>query len=437
MISLYRLLFLPALLLALPYYAFRMWRRGGYGKDFAHRFGRFPRLEPPPSGTRRIWVQAVSVGEVLAVGPLIQALRTGRPVEIVLTTTTSTGYAEARRRYTEVTRAIGVFPLDFWLFSRAAWDRIRPDAIILTESELWPEHLHQAQRRGVPAFLVNARMSDTSFNRYQSIRPLAARLLGKFARLYAASELDRKRLLDLGADSTHAICTGSIKCDVPCPPPLDENGRRTLREELGFAAPGGQPPFVLLGSSTWPGEEEALLLIQKRLIERGLDCRLLLVPRHAERGGELLRLLEKQPLPWHRRSRREASNGSARINLADTTGELARLSQAADLAFIGKSLPPNAGGQTPIEAAALGIPILMGPKMTNFKDIARSLVRAGAARQVPDADALANATFELARDPAARQRMSHAGQEWHARNRGSARRISQDILVQLFPAEKS
>ncbi|MFO8026778.1 MAG: glycosyltransferase N-terminal domain-containing protein, partial [Opitutales bacterium] len=130
MILLYRTLFLPALVLALPYYLLRMWRRGGYGKDFQHRLGRFRRLDPPAEGKTRIWLQAVSVGEVLAVGPLIESLQQNDGVEIVLTTTTSTGYQEARKRYTQLVHGIGIFPLDFWLFSRLAWRRIQPQAII-------------------------------------------------------------------------------------------------------------------------------------------------------------------------------------------------------------------------------------------------------------------------------------------------------------------
>ena len=132
MIWFYRLLYLPALLIALPYYLVRMWRRGGYARSFQHRFGRFHRMDASAETTTRIWLQAVSVGEVLAVGPLIEALQRDGGVEIVLTTTTSTGYAEARKRYAGKVERIGIFPLDFWLFNRAAWKRIQPDAIILT-----------------------------------------------------------------------------------------------------------------------------------------------------------------------------------------------------------------------------------------------------------------------------------------------------------------
>ncbi len=437
MIWIYRLLFLPALLLALPYYLYRMRKRGGYGKDFLHRFGRFQQLPAPAGGKKRVWLQAVSVGEVLAIGPLIDELQKNGEIEIVLTTTTSTGYAEARKRYAENVFRVGIFPLDFWPCSRAAWRRIRPHAVILTESELWPEHLHQARRRGASTFLVNARMSDTSFNRYQSLGGLASWLFSQVDHIYASSELDLKRLLSLGGDDVHMTCTGSIKCDVPVPTDLSPGERGELRASLGFPTESGNEPFVLLGSSTWPGEEAVLLKIQRTLIEAGHDCRLLLVPRHAERRAEILRLLEDQELSWHQRSISPRPKEPVRIHLADTTGELARLTQSADLTFIGKSLPPNDGGQTPIEAAGLGIPLLMGPNMTNFKAIAEALVRNGAGKQVPDAETLEATVRQLADDPHTRANMSEAGRAWHRKNRGSSRRIAEGILADLRGSDDS
>jgi len=435
MIWFYRLFFLPALLLALPYYLLRMWRRGGYRKSFSHRFGCLPRLPPPADGKLRIWLQAVSVGEVLAIGPLLEELQKRGTIEIVLTTTTSTGYAEARKRYLDRVLCCAVFPLDFWPFSRAAWKRLRPDALILTESELWPEHLHQAGRRQVPAFLVNARISDRSYARYRKLGRLPLRLFSRLDHLYAATELDRERLLSLGADDFRVTCSGSIKFDVPLPDLLDDAARAALRAELGFGPSDNEDRFVLMGSSTWPGEEALLIEIQRELLECGVDCRLLLVPRHAERGAEIRRLLERQNLSWHQRSAGAKAPPDIRIHLADTTGELPRLTQAADLAFVGKSMPPNAGGQTPIEAAGLGIPVVIGPNMTNFQSVARSLVRREAAIQVADPPGLGEAVRRLADAPDLRRAMGAAGREWHRRNRGSSARIANGILTHLFPGD--
>jgi 3-deoxy-D-manno-octulosonic-acid transferase len=408
-----------------------MWRRGGYGKDFQHRLGRFRRLDPPAGGKTRIWLQAVSVGEVLAVGPLIEALQKNGRIEIVLTTTTSTGYVEARKRYADRVLSIGIFPLDFWLFARLAWKRIQPDAIILTESELWPEHLHQAKTRAVPAYLVNARMSDTSFKRYKKLPSLVCRLLKKFSAIFAASEHDASRLRQLGVAPERIQSIGSIKIDVPLPDQLDSNLLDQLLKELGFFHSEDRSPLILLGSSTWPGEESALIEIVAALRATGIDLRLLLVPRHAERRAEIISLLEQQALPWHQRSTGIKPTQEIIIHLADTTGELSRLCQAADLAFIGKSLPPNEGGQTPIEAAGLGVPTLMGPNMNNFKALAKSLVRAGAALTVKDVSELKEKVEALIKDHDKRLAMGAAGREWHQKNRGSSQRIADEILAGL------
>ena len=158
MIWLYRLLFLPTLLVAAPYYLRRMRKRGGYGPNFSHRFGGTPPLPPKRPGVRRIWLQAVSVGEMLAIGPLLEALRQDGTVEIYLTTTTSTGHQLARERYGPLVVALGYFPLDWWPFSWRAWRRIQPDLAILMEGERWPEHIRQAARRRVPVLSINARL---------------------------------------------------------------------------------------------------------------------------------------------------------------------------------------------------------------------------------------------------------------------------------------
>jgi 3-deoxy-D-manno-octulosonic-acid transferase len=201
-----------------------------------------------------------------------------------------------------------------------------------------------------------------------------------------------------------------------------------LRKELGFE---NEAAFVLLGSSTWPGEETALLEAQAALRASGVDCRLLLVPRHAERGRSVAKELGVQSLTWHQRSiKRQAPTGNL-IYLADTTGELSRLSQVADLVFIGKSLAPNEGGQNPIEVAALGLPMLFGPRMSNFKDVARALRESGAAWVVDDASCLREAVLALAGDPATRVEMGAAGRVGHARNGGSSERIAEGIRVDL------
>ena len=414
MLWLYRLLFIPALVVLAPRYGLRMRKRGGYGENFAHRFGRHPRLTRRGAATR-VWLQAVSVGEMLAIGPILEALhRDG--VEVYLTTTTSTGYRLANDRYRGLTIGIGYFPIDWWPFVAAAWDRIAPDLVVLTEGERWPEHLHRAAKRRVPVICVNARLSDRSFARMKSFRPATRLMLDGITRLLPGSAEDAARFLALGMPRERVITTGNIKLDLQITP-LDAVQRAQLRRELGLA----DDTLVLLGSSTWPGEEQALIAAWQKARGAGLRCSLLIVPRHAERRIEIERELSRDGLRFHFRSRGAAA-GAVDVAVADTTGELRKLTQLADLVFVGKSLPPHTEGQTPVEAAALEKPILFGPGMSNFRVIARDLVQRGAARIVQDGAALAAASEDLLRDAPRRATLAAAAAAWRRENAGAVER---------------
>ncbi|MDD3180177.1 MAG: glycosyltransferase N-terminal domain-containing protein [Opitutaceae bacterium] len=424
MIFLYRLLFLPALLVAAPYYLWRMHRRGGYSDGFWHRFGGVPELPAKRPGVRRIWLQAVSVGEMLAISPLLEAFRHDKSVEIYLTTTTSTGYKLALEKYRDWTVGLGYFPLDFWAFSSRAWRHVQPDLAILMEGERWPEHLRQAQQRGVPVLCINARMSDRSWRRLHRFRRILPALSVGITRLAAAAKRDEQRFRALGISTGNLETSGNLKLDVKIPLlPDDEKVR--LRRELGLGN-----GLVLLGSSTWAGEESALLLTLRVARERGLKVSLLIVPRHAERRGELRALLEKSGLRFHFRSEGPAP-GEVDVTVADTTGELRRLTQLADLVFVGKSLAPHDGGQTPVEAAILGKPILHGPRMTNFREIVRTLKETGATRMVDNHSVLVAAAVELLQDAAQREKMAVAARAWADVNRGATERTLAIIRTEL------
>lgn len=416
MIWLYRALFLPALLLSAPYYGLRMLRRGGYGLDFSHRFGRQKNLPPPAAGKKRIWIQAVSVGEVEALYPLIDLLNARGDIETVVTTTTSTGYAVLRKKYAGKIFYAGIFPFDFFPFSKSAWDRIKPDAVAMMEGELWPEHLHRAAERKVPALLINARMSDRSFRRYSRFPWIARRLLDKLSLVAASGELDMGRFLSLGANPRKTFCAGNLKFDSKPAEELGERERAELRGQLGFE----KDSFVLLGSSTWPGEEEMLLRAAAKLRAGGIDCRLLLVPRHAERRAQIIDLIKN--LPHCVRSVSPQASKGTLAYLADTTGELRTLTQVADLAFIGKSLPPNDGGQTPIDCAALGVPMVYGPNMTNFRRICATLEESAAAVKVPNADEAIAEIARLAKNPDLRATLADSAKRWRSSNVGAAKR---------------
>ena len=412
MLWLYRLVFLPALLLLAPRYLLRMRRRGGYAEDFSHRFGGHPRLKAKKDGRPRVWLQAVSVGEMLAIGPLLEGLKRDG-AEIYLTTTTSTGYRLAVDRYAGLVTGVGYFPIDWWWFSARAWRRIAPDLAILTEGERWPEHLEQARRRGVPVVCINARLSDKSFGRMRRW-PAAARLMvGGLARVLAAAPGDAERFAALGVPRERLAVTGNIKLDVRLTP-LDAAARVQLRAELGLPAQGA----VLVGASTWPGEEAALVAAWRAAQAAGSACALLVVPRHAERRTELEKYFAKENVRVHFRSRGAATR-EVEVAVGDTTGELRKLLQLADLVFVGKSLAPHTEGQTPVEAAALAKPILCGPGMSNFRAIVDELRARGAAREVADPAALAAATVELLRDGAARSRLAGAAAAWRQENGGA------------------
>lgn len=417
----YRILFPTLLVLTLPYYLWRMLRRGGYAADFSHRLGFFPAMGPVPAGRRRFWIQAVSVGEIQAIGPLLRRLKSSGNVEIVLTTTTSTGYRIAKELHRADADRIGIFPADLWPCSALAWRRIRPDVVVLVEGELWPEHLAQARRHGVPAVLINGRLSDRSFARHLRLRPLSRRLFARFSAILAGSEEDARRFRELGLSP---ITTGNLKFDVAPPSPADPAAAARLRESLGFAG----CDCVLLGSSTWPGEEAMLLRAVSALRRSGPDVRLLLVPRHAERRNEVSRDVEASGLKWHLRSSGAAAPAGTVVHVADTTGELRTLTAAADLAFCGKSLPPNEGGQTPVEAAAAGLAIVYGPKMTNFHEMCRQLEAAGAALRAEDAAQAEAVIARLVRDPQERKSVAARALRWCADNRGATERTAVALL---------
>lgn len=423
MIWIYRLLFLPMFLISCPYFFGRMIKRGGYAKDFSHRFGCVPVLPPRRNGVHRVWIQAVSVGETEAVAPLLRELKKRENVEVILTTTTSTAYKIIREKYADLVLAYACFPMDFWPFSAKAWRRFDPSVAVLMEGELWPEHLTQARSRGVPVFVLNARLSDKSFRRYRAVSRLSRWLLSQVKFFCAGTKNDFDRFKTLGVPAEKIAFTGNMKFDVAAGEIFSEADAAALKKELGF--PADAP--VLLGSSTWAGEEKMLLETFEEARKTMPALRLLICPRHAERRAEIASIFEKTSWKWFLRSRAKAGEidvpADADICVADTTGELRKLTHLAQLAFVGKSLPPNNGGQTPIECAALGVPVVYGPAMTNFKDVCRSLEDCGAAIRVHDAAEAKTQILSLLSDASAREKMGTAARTWHAGNQGATARV--------------
>lgn len=397
----YNILFSVGFLLLLPKFIFRMCRRGGYAVDFTQRFGRYePALKARLQEGGWVWVQAVSVGELFVAFRVMDAIRGRHPaVRFVLTTNTSTGYAIGRKKM-DARDALLYFPLDFPPIMRRVLNLLRPSAIVLIENEMWPNMVRYAHRRGIPVTLVNGRISEHSFKGYLKLRPFTQALLPRIFLFCAQTKCDAERLCTLGAPKERMRVTGSAKYDVIQADPEGERQAGLILREAGFTP--GTP--LLLGASTWPGEEAILLDIFKTLRKEAGPLNLCLAPRHVERREEVLRDIREAGLTCTLRSGLPGKKPDAPgdVFLLDTTGELKNYYTHADVLFVGKSLTQH-GGQNPIEPAFYGKPIITGPHMENFTGIMDDFIRAGALVQVDDRDGLQNALKKLLADESFRR----------------------------------
>ena len=394
-----------------------MIKRGGYGKKLFYRLGCWPTLLPKNSNKKRIWIQAVSVGELSSINTLLQAFIADPKIEIILSGTTSTGQEIAEKKHAKDILALGPFPLDWFPFSSLAWSRIQPDLAICVDSELWPEHMYQAKKRGVPFFIVNARLSDRSFSRLGSLGIFRNLLLPNNLRILASSEKQRQRWITIGLDEQRTCNTGNLKVDIAPHNPTTEAIKNRKKEELGFSTSS----IVLVGISTWPGEEEFLLQCLTEIRDKKLDARLLLIPRHAERREEIVDNLNAFPFPFQQRTCPDENQPDTLVDLADTTGELNKLIQSADLAFLGKTLPPRHEGQNPIEPISIGLPLVVGPKCTNFSETCDELLIRGAVQQGESFIKVKKIILQLFQSESQRKKMRQAGLDWR-KDQGSPTR---------------
>lgn len=408
MIIIYRIAFPFVALLASPYFLYRMLRRGGYGVKFHYRFGLFPRIKKKSPQCKRIWIQAVSVGELSSISKILDSLFQSEKTEIVLTGTTSTGLTMAAQKYRQRVLSHGPFPLDWWFFSCLAWSKIQPDLIITVDSELWPEHFHQASMRGVPVLIINARLSDRTFQRIQSSKIARKLLLPKGLEILTTSERQASRWAEIGVAKEHIEIVGNLKIDAaPEFNPLQISPQQ-LRNQFGFK----ENSLVIAGISTWSGEEELLIETMVALRKQEIDVRILLIPRHAERRKKITSMLESKDVSYHLRTHSAQAPENTLVYLADTTGELATLIQCADLALGGKTLPPNQGGQNPIEPISLGIPLVLGPNYQNFHQTCGDLLVHDALIAAKSADDTKSSLIELATSPEKRTVLRARALEW-------------------------
>lgn len=398
---LYNLLFPAVYGLMLPRFTMRMLRRGGYGPGFMQRFGFYDRaLRRKLGSRRRIWIHAVSVGETGVAARYMQGLREADPsVSFVLSTTTSTGYREGTRilRGEDV---IVYYPADLpWIVRRVL--RIAdPSAMLLTEGEMWPNMVWTASSRRIPVILVNGRLSERSYRRALRVKWLTRSVLSCVDLMLVQSKGDAERLVSLGAGISTVHVTGNAKFDLPGGGKTEDQAGWSLLEQAGM----GRGDRIIVGGSTWAGEERVLVDAWRRIRTEIGGTRLVLVPRHFERADDVEREIAGMGVGVTRRSRLQAGNvPEGNVLLVDTTGELRNLYACATVVFVGKSLTAH-GGQNFIEPAALGKPVITGSFLENFTDVAREFMSEDAMIQVQDAKQLEDEMLRLLREPeAARQ----------------------------------
>ena len=400
----------------LPLFLLRLWWRGfanpAYRERWRERLGRYA---TPSSLTRPLWIHAVSVGEVGAAGPLIKALRAQHPaLPILITTTTPTGF-DTVERVLGVDFVHAYFPYDYTAAVARFVAHFAPRALVLMETELWPNVIYHSRRRGLPVFLVNGRLAEKSTRRYARLGSLVREMVGALSGAAMQTTNDRARLCELGADPARVEVTGSLKFDVAIPASIFEEAA-ALRRDLGAQRP------ILMAGSTRPGEEALLLGVCRALKAQFDSLLLILAPRHPERFAEVAELCRKQGLTLQTRQHGTRCVPEIEIFLLDTMGEMTRFYAASDVAFVGGSLVPL-GGHNLLEPAALGVPVVAGPHLFNFAEIAQKLSEGGALSVGQNAADITAHVAALLDDSDARDHAGCGGRAIVEANRGATARV--------------
>jgi len=431
--TVYNILFWAFFILSSPYYFMRMQRRGGWRAGFWERFGHYDAsLKQALTNRHVLWIHAVSVGEVNLCTHLIRALEPRLPnLKIVVSCTTTTGMA----RYRELlpTRISKIyFPIDRRSVVSRAMATINPEAIVLLEAEIWPNFLWRAQRSKIPVFLTNARLSDRSYPRYRRFGFLFRPVFASLAGVGCQNEEDATRLRAVGCRPEAVRVVGNMKFDAA---KLSEQQSLDVRRILRQLAVPSEAPILVAGS-THPGEEAVVADMFRRLRGRFPDLFLILVPRHFERCREVGQILRERGVKFVHRNEiyptTQLEPGRADCLLVNTTGELRFFYQVATVAFIGKSLT-GVGGQNPIEPAALGKAVVLGPNMQNFADVVRLLLEKQAAIQVQTPGELEKAVGELLANAGRRAELGRRAQAVVRENLGAIERTMEMILKELGP----
>ncbi|PKH83851.1 3-deoxy-D-manno-octulosonic acid transferase [Pseudomonas sp. Choline-02u-1] len=413
-----RTLYTALFYLGLPLVAIRLWLRARKAPAYAKRIGERFTYGMPTLQSGGIWVHAVSVGESIAAAPMIRALLERYPaLPITVTCMTPTGSERIQALFANEARIQHCYlPYDLPCAAARFLDRVQPKLAVIMETELWPNHIHQCAKRGIPVALANGRLSERSAKGYGRLRKLTAPMLAEMSLFAVQTEAEAQRFRYLGARAETVEVTGSIKFDLTIDPQLLQRAAELRSQWQAQERP------VWIAASTHEGEDEVVLDAHRRLLANHPDALLILVPRHPERFNSVFDLCQREGFATVRRSTGANVVAQTSVLLGDTMGELLFLYALADSAFVGGSLVPN-GGHNLLEPAALAKPVLSGPHLFNFLDIAAQLREAGALAEVDDAQGLAvevQRLFELPRDA---QRMAEAGLAVMRRNQGALQRL--------------
>ena len=406
-----RFLYTLLLYLLSPLILLRLWWRGrrnpGYRRRTGERFGLYNRTLHRGC----IWIHAVSVGESQATQPIMRWISETWPdIPVVISTTTPTGAERIEQMYQESVLHI-YFPYDLPFAIRRALRILRPRLLVVMETEIWPNLMHQCAAGGIPVLLANARLSAPSARGYGRIRRLIEPAVQAFAQIAAQNEADAQRFIELGADPKRVHVCGSVKFDVRIPASVREHGE-LLRTAWGTGR------HVWVAASTHPGEDELLLDVHQAILEKYPDALLVLTPRHPERFDAVAALVESRGFGYCRRSKTPVCKTTSQVYLGDTMGELTVFFAAADVAFVAGSLVPI-GGHNVLEPASLGLPVIVGPHMKNFLGIMHLMLDAGALLQVDDSAGLTEALLDLFDNVEKRTAMGQAGLDVVKRNQGA------------------
>ena len=408
--NLYSTLLYLSLPLVLARLLLRSRRSPLYRRRWAERFALIPAVSGHP-----VWVHAVSVGETVAVAPLLKRLLEAHPgIPILVTTTTPTGSQRVRALLGERVQHCYA-PYDLPDVVARFFRRVQPRLVIIVETEIWPNLLAAARRRAIPVVLANARLSMRSASRYRHVACVLGPALDAFHTIAAQSEADARRFRALGAPAQRVQISGNLKFDLEINAACVTAGR-ALREVLGSQRP------VWIAASTHQGEEALILQAQRVIQARVPQALLILVPRHPERFDSVAALCGQLGMETARRRTGDSVRATTQVYLADTMGELAKLYAAADVAFVGGSLVA-AGGHNVLEPASLALPVLVGPHVFNCAEIVARLENAAGLVRVTDANALAGRIADLLLHEARRRDLGERARCQLEANKGAQQRL--------------